>query len=315
MSCRAVLVLALLLLAAPATPYLTDEDGGATACFAILLSRQGEVVAVRGEEQRSARAGFVLLEGDVVVVSMGGQCTVLTASGEIFTLRGPAEYRVERSSEGHLLDAVVAWISLQFASWAGREADRSVIARTGVRDWRTEVCVPPQILPAPGGRVRGADAALVWGAAAGIRTYRLTVVSSRDEETEYVVEGPRVEAAALSEGEEYVWCVEPCLEGWPADAMWRSFRVMTAAEEVLLARALEGQGDLASGVILLCAGLVPEAIARFDDAAKRSADADVARRWRAQALAEIGLYAEAYESLRPPHLPRASPPDTVRSTR
>ena len=72
---------------------------------------------------------------------------------------------------------------------------------------------------------------------------------------------------------------------------------MTSEEENSLDVSLKDLPDLEAGVLLLSVGLYREAITRFDAAASSSAYRESSMYWRAQALATIGLYREAYEDL------------------
>jgi hypothetical protein len=72
---------------------------------------------------------------------------------------------------------------------------------------------------------------------------------------------------------------------------------MTADEEGSLEAALEDLGDLEAGVLLISSGLHEEAVARFDVVVSAGAEARSARLWRARAMADVGLYKDAYEDL------------------
>jgi len=101
----------------------------------------------------------------------------------------------------------------------------------------------------------------------------------------------------LEPGAEYVWKVQPSVEGWNGETRWRAFTVMSPDEEAELNEAIAAMGDLQAGVLLLTAGLHDEAIYKFDAAVASNEQASSARLWRAQALAEIGLYREAYQDV------------------
>jgi len=267
-------------------------------CRGIVVSVAGEVTADREGERRSVTVGFVLLEGDAILLKTGARCTILAASGNVLRMDGPSEHRLVGPSEEELENPVAAWISRQIADWAGRLGERMFITRAPLGDWRIEVDVPPQLVPAAGGSARRSGVELVWGTIPGIGTYLVTLTSESGGAVSREVRGHRLEVDDLIEGEQYVWDVEPSVNGWSADRAPRSFRVMTSEDEQLLDLALDGMDDLEAGVLLLAAGRHEEAIPRFDSAARSDENGRSARLWRAAALSEVGLYAEAYEELR-----------------
>ena len=91
--------------------------------------------------------------------------------------------------------------------------------------------------------------------------------------------------------------VSPQIGGWHTSSRWRSFTVMSMEEERQLDEVIEDMPDLEAGVLLLSVGLYGEAIYRFDAATASETDLKSALRWRGNALAEIGLYEEAYRDL------------------
>ncbi|MFH1501755.1 MAG: tetratricopeptide repeat protein [Candidatus Eisenbacteria bacterium] len=265
-----------------------DWSGG------LMVSVNGEVVVRRGEVDELAKEGYVLREGDTIVVRMGGECSGFTPVGEAFDLKGPAEMQLAAASG--LGGDLAAWVRLQLADWIGESRRQPLRTRT-VRDWSLPTEAPTQIIPASGGRVRPADARLYWSEVPGVGSYTLTIAPSAGEEVQRVVRDNGAVLEELVPGEEYVWKVQPEAEGWDGESGWRDFVVMTPEEEVRLDQAMEGLGDLEAGVLLLSSGLHEEAIYRFDVAVASASQVRSARMWRARAFADIGLYKQAYEDL------------------
>jgi hypothetical protein len=157
---------------------------------------------------------------------------------------------------------------------------------------------PTQLIPAPNGRVRASEAEFYWATVPGIDSYLVTIVTADGDESSRLVRDHGVMLSDLEPGSEYVWKIQPAVEGWHGETRWRTFTVMTLAEEAELDQAIAGLGGLEAGVLLLTAGLHDEAIYRFDAAVAGNGDqARSARLWRARALADIGLYREAYKDV------------------
>ena len=291
----AVLVFTLIWVCSPLVAAEASEKP--LVCRGIVVSLEGGVSADRDGAVQSIAEGFILLEGDVIVLRTGARCTVLAASGQVLRLEGATEYRLVGPSEEELVDEVATWIRRQFAQWAGRSRREVLVLRESPRDWEIEFEAPQQLIPAPGGRVRRDNTELLWGTIAGIDTYLVTLVSKSGGEVSRVVRGSRLELIDLVEGEEYVWSVQPSLTGWDSDRTWRDFYVMDSQDEKLLDLAMDGMDDLSAGVLLLCTGRHDEAIPRLDAAVAAAGNSHSALMWRAKALWEIGLCAEACEGL------------------
>jgi hypothetical protein len=295
---RSVIFLALVLLLCWQAPAPAQTEEAPSQSTGIIISVGGEVGVDRAGDRQPVSEGFVLENGDVIVVKAGGKCTGFTPAGEAFRLDGPAELRLPASLEYGLLDRVSHWIREQLTQWVGQTRRRPLVTRTLLRDWDVVIDTPSQLIPAPGGRVRGAEAAFYWATVPGIDSYLVTVVNAEGEESSRLVRDHGIVLNDLEPGGEYVWKVEPSVDGWHGESRWRSFIVMTPEEERQLEGAVTDLGDLEAGVLLLTAGLHDEAIYKFDAAISSNEErAPSARRWRAQALSDIGLYREAYKDV------------------
>jgi hypothetical protein len=184
---------------------------------------------------------------------------------------------------------------MQLADWMGESRRRPLTTR-GVRDWTNVSEAPALILPASGGAVRPSRVEFRWSTVAGVDRYVLTVAPALGDEITKTARGNTASVDGLEPGGEYVWRVAPDVADWASGGSWREFRVLTLEEESQLDEALVGMGDLEAGVLLLSMGLHDEAIYRFDAAAEGD-DSRSAKHWRAQALADCGLYREAYDDL------------------
>ena len=266
----------------------------AWASDGVIVSVTGQVDVKRGEEAKPAAEGYVLREGDLIVVKPGGKCTGFSPAGESFDLKGPAE--LEFAGSGSVAKGVSSWVRLQLAEWIG-ESRRQPLTTRNVRDWGIPTDAPEQIIPAPEGAVRPERARFFWTTLSGVDRYLVTIAPADGDEMERVARDHGLVIEDLAPGEEYVWKVEPEAEGWQGETKWRSFKVLTGEEETQLDQALDDLDDLEAGVLLLSAGLHEEAIYRFDAALASPELARSARLWRAQALADVGLYRQAYEDL------------------
>jgi hypothetical protein len=273
----------------------TEEEQPATG---IVISVDGEAFVDREGERAPVVEGYVLEYGDVITVLVGGRCTGFTPGGEAFRLEGPTELRLPGSAELGLLDKVSSWIREQLTQWIGQTRRRPLVTRTLLRDWDVAIDTPTQLIPAPNGRVRATESEFYWATVPGIDSYLVTIVTADGDESSRLVRDHGVVLSDLEPGGEYVWKVQPAVEGWHGETRWRSFTVMTSAEEGELDEAIAGLGGLEAGVLLLTAGLHDEAIYRFDATVSANGDqARSARLWRARALADIGLYREAYKDV------------------
>jgi hypothetical protein len=288
---------AMILAAVPWAPAAAQTEEGAPAT-GIIVSVDGEAFVDRAGVREPVVEGYVLEHGDVITVKAGGRCTGFTPAGEPFRLEGPSELRLPTASEQGILNKVSGWIREQLTQWIGQTRRRPLVTRTLLRDWDVAIDTPTQLIPAPDGRVRSSNAEFYWATVPGIDSYLVTVVAADGEEMSRLVRDHGVVLSDLVPGGEYVWKVEPAVEGWHGETRWRAFTVMTPEEEAELDEAVAGLGGLEAGVLLLTAGLHDEAIYRFDAAIAGNGDqVRSARLWRARALADIGLYREAYRDV------------------
>ena len=277
-------------------PIAAEPNGAPPACAGIIVSVDGDV-AVHGAARERATEGFVLEEGDTVVVMVGGTCTGFTPVGEAFDIEGPAEIQLPVPQEKRIVDRVSGWIRSQLAEWIGKSRAQPLLTRSVLRLGDASIDVPTQLVPAPQGRVRPDAARLRWAGVFGIDTYAVELASSSGHRSERIARGHSIVIEGLTPGEKYVWKVRPVSDDWGGEARWRAFRVMEPQEERSLDLALQNLGSLETGVLLLTAGLHEEAIQRFDVAVSIGAKDHSARFWRSQALADVGLHKEAYEDL------------------
>jgi hypothetical protein len=277
-------------LLAEAVPAETPTSG-------VVVSVRGGVTVERPGGSQPVTEGLVLVDGDVVSAPEGSRCTGFTPSGEPFDLSGPGELRLARSGGEGVIDRVTLWVRRQLTQWIGESRRQPIVTRAIMRDWEVETLTPAQIIPAAGGQVRPDSAVFYWGTVPGIDRYLVTFVSDDGDEASRSVRGHRTVMGDLTPGQEYVWKVQPDVEGWTGQSKWRGFRVMLPDEESGLDAALADMSDLEAGVLLLSAGLHEEAVYRLDSAIAMGVQAPSAHKWRAQTMAEIGLYRDAYEDL------------------
>ncbi len=266
------------------------------ATHGVVVSVVGNVVVERSGIRASVLEGFVLMGGDMIVLQDGAQCTGFTPQGEIFTLTGPAELQLPGLSDDGVVDDIATWVRRQLADWIGEGRRRPLTTRSA-REWAVAKDAPALVIPAPDGSVRAGRSGLYWTTVPGVDRYRVTVAPDVGEELTRVVRGNTMALEELAPGAEYVWKVGVDLEGWSGQSGWRTFRVLTAEEESELGKALSDLDNLEAGVLLLSIGLHDEAICHLDAAVEAGTSDRSARLWRAQALAECGLYREAYEDL------------------
>ena len=262
----------------------------------VVVSVTGEVVVERSGDQLPVVEGFALMGDDTIIVKTGARCSGFTPLGESFALDGPVELQLSSGTSGGLVDNVSSWIQKQLADWIGESRRRPLTTRGG-RDWSVALEAPSQIVPAVDGAVRSGKSQLYWSTVPGVDRYVVTVAPEFGDEIVRSVRDNGVTLEELEPGAEYVWKVGPDVEGWSGSGGWRAFRVLTSEEEADLDEALKHVDDLQAGVLLLSVGLHDEAVYRFDAVAASGAEVRSARLWRAQALADCGLYKEAYEDL------------------
>ena len=277
-------------------PIAAEPSDAPPVCAGIIVSVNGDV-AVHGAARERATEGFVLEEGDTVVVMVGGKCVGFTPVGEAFDIEGPAELQLPVAQERRIVDRVSRWIRSQLAEWIGKSRALPLLTRSVLRFRDASIDVPTQLVPAPQGRVRPDAVRLRWAGVFGIDTYTVELASSSGHRSERLVRGHSIVIEGLTPGEEYVWKVRPVSADWGGEARWRAFRVMKPEEERSLDLALQNLASLEAGVLLLTAGLHEEAIQRFDIAVSIGERDHSAWFWRSQALADVGLHKEAYEDL------------------
>jgi hypothetical protein len=262
----------------------------------IVVSVSGDVVVERSGSQQAVAEGFVLMGGDRVIVRSGARCSGFTPQGTEFELDGPSELQIPSGAESNIVDSVTSWIRMQLADWIG-ESKRRPLTTRGSRDWGATTDAPMMILPAQGGAVRPSRMELCWGEMPGVDRYLLTVAPALGDEIVRTALGSSATLEELEPGAEYVWKVTPDIEAWTGTGRWREFRVLEPEEETQLDEALIRMDDLEAGVLLLSVGLHGEAILHLDSAVNAGTGGRSARLWRSQALADCGLYREAYEDL------------------
>ena len=290
-------VLVMLLSLGLLSPGHAEQMDASVSGTGVIVAVTGDVTVHSDSLSRRAAEGLFLAAGDTLVVQTGGTCTGFTPDGEPFSLEGPSELRFAISPEGGVIGHVSSWVRSQLTQWIGARHKEPLVTRSLIRRWDQEVNVPVPLIPAPDGRVRASGSGFRWASVSGVDALTIVLVSETDEETERLVRGQSLRLDDLAPGQEYVWKVKVQAGEWAAESSWRGFRVMAADEEENLETALEGLGDLEAGALLLSSGLHEEAVARFDMAVSASEDGRSARLWRARALADIGLYKDAYEDL------------------
>ena len=280
-----------------ASPATSETPELPSVCAGIIVAVDGEVTVHGAKGRRGASEGHVLADGDSVVAMVGGKCSGFTPSGEAFSLEGPGQLtfsvRTDEGTRGRISD----WIRVQLAQWIGERHRQPLITRSALRYWDVRIDAPCQLVPAPGGQVRHEGARLRWAGVVGVDAYLVQVVSETGDESERLVRGLVLTLDDLEPGQEYVWKVRPSIPERRGESSWRAFRVMTPEEERQLDTAVYETEDIEAGVLLLSAGLHEEALSRFDAAVTAGTRAQSARVWRARALADVGLYEDAYQDI------------------
>jgi len=244
-----------------------------------------------------ATEGLALLEGDTLFVRDAGHCRGFTPAGEPFTLDGPARMALSLSRAGGAEEGLRGWIARQLALWTGQRRRQALTTR-GVGAWelKADPCRP--LFPVDGGAARASSASLCWTTIPGIDRYTVVLGDANGAQTRSQVQGNTLTLTDLEPGREYIWRVEPALAEWPAMARWYAFRVLASDEETKLESALAQLPDLEAAVVLLSLGLNEEAVYRLDAARDSRPHDDSILRWRADALAAMGLRDEAIADLR-----------------
>jgi hypothetical protein len=276
------------------TAAVAQQEGPVST--GVIVSIHGEVEVDRAGDRSAIDEGFVLMGGDTIIVKSGAHCGGFTPQGESFEIDGPVELELPDTAGEGVIDNVSRWVQRQLADWIGEGRRRPLTTRGG-RDWSLTDEAPSPIIPAPDGAVRSGRPQLHWSTVPGVDRYQVTLAPEVGDEILRSVRDNNVTIEELEPGAQYVWKVGPDIEGWGGHGGWRGFRVLTHDEEAQLDEALKGLDDIAGGVLLLSVGLHDEAIYRFDAATASGTDVRSARLWRAQALADCGLYKQAYEDL------------------
>jgi hypothetical protein len=291
-------ILALLILVCvTAAAFAAEPEGEVSVCAGLVVSTEGDVTVVRNGAALPATEGFVLAGDDVVVVRGEGTCAGFTVAGGTFELKGPAELRLSGFAERGVLGRTADWISAQSAKLMRGGSRKLLITRAIPEDREVLASAPGPLLPAPDGQVRPSEPEFYWTTVPEIETYLVTFLSAAGEETTELVEGHHVRFDAAVPGGAYAWRIEPSVTGALWQSEWRSFRVMTEEDEQKLDLALSELDDLECGVLLMAVGLHAEAVDRFDTVITSGRRSHSAHVWRAKALAELGLYRNAYEDL------------------
>lgn len=274
---------------APAAAQEPDAAG-------LVVSVTGDVLVHRGAEPQKAEIGFVLYEGDTLVVMQGATCTGFTPAGTTFELEGPAELQLALPPQRGPLDTISGWIRSQLAQWAGARRRWAPTTRAAP-DWGIQVPCPIPLVPVADGQIRPSRPRFLWTLIPGIERYEVTLVPVQGEQLTRTVSSHGITVDDLLPGGQYAWSVRPAIKDWEGEREWRSFRVLTPEEEKQLDLALGTLKDVEAGVHLLSVGLHQEAIRRFDAVVSSGRKVHSARVWRARAFAEVGLFDEAYKDL------------------
>jgi tetratricopeptide (TPR) repeat protein len=232
----------------------------------------------------------------MAIVKIGGMCGGFDLDGKSFDIKGPAELVLSHPSRGGTVDKVRAFVARQLSQWSGASRSRSLVARSA-RDWELVSAVPAPVMPANNGAVRAGDTQFIWTTVQGIDRYDMTIAPEDGDEMVQTIRGHMFVRDDLEPGKTYVWKIQAQDAGSPAGSQWNSFHVLTAGKEKQIDESLAGLTDLEAGVLLLSLGITNEAINRFDAAVASDPGSRSALRWRAEALAAVGLYKDAYDDL------------------
>jgi hypothetical protein len=293
----AAVSVAVLFLAPPVSSVGSEEAGTPVSGSGVIVAVTGAVDVHSGGTSRPAVVGLVLKPGDALAVKAGGTCSGFAPDGEFFSLEGPSELQLAGETESDIAGRVSSWVKSQLTQWIGARRRQPLVTRSLLRDWGQELDAILPLIPAPDGHVRASRANFRWAGLPGVDAFTIVLVSETDEESQHLVRGHDVSIDELVPGQEYVWRVQARADDWGAESSWRSFRVMSAEVEDSLEAAIADLGDLEAGVLLLSSGLHEEAIARFDVSVSSGVAGRSARLWRARAMADVGLYKEAYDDL------------------
>lgn len=261
----------------------------------LIITVSGEVNVSSEKESKPAIEGYVLQEGDTVIVKIGARCGGFGLDGEPFKLTGPSLLVLTvRSKSG--TSKIAAMIARQLAQWAGEGRRKALVSR-GIRDWQRPVKVPAPIIPASDGCVRPNRSGLCWTTIAGVVSYTVSIAPTEGKELHRTIHGHKFTLDDLESGMNFVWKIGAKVDGTWMNSVWSSFRIMELEEENQLDEALSGLSELEAGVVLFTVGLHEEAIYRLDAAVDCETDRRSALSWRAKVLASIGFHKEAYEDV------------------
>lgn len=261
----------------------------------LIITVSGEVNVSSGKGAQPAREGYMLQEGDTIIVKMGARCGGFGLAGEPFKLSGPAQLVLTLRSNS-TTGKIAAWIARQLAQWAGESRTKSLVSRSA-RDWQQTVQAPAPLIPASDGCVRASRSIFRWKAVEGIGSYTVSIAPTDGKDLTRMARGNKLVLDGLEPGMDYVWKIGTKEDGTRMSSGWSSFHVMELQEEKQLDETLSGLSDLEAGVVLLTAGLHEEAIYRLDVAVDSETDHRSALRWRARVLASIGLHAQAFDDV------------------
>jgi hypothetical protein len=277
------------------TSLLFASNSGEQKSLGVMISVNGEVSVHRGKGPIEGMEGLLLQPGDSILVKLGANCSGFSPIGQPFELNGPALSVFPDLSQPKTKNWFTTFLSSQIVALVGQSRNQSLISRSA-REWQVAADSDLTLFPASEGQVRPSEARFFWQTLGHIDRYQLIIAPAVGDEIKATLHGHKYIQKDLKPGTEYVWKICPVIDGKPTSATWKSFRVMTEEEESKLDESLEDLSPMMSGVLLLLAGLHEEAIYKFD-IALASSDSSSAMWWRAKALAEAGLYKQAFEDL------------------
>ena len=238
--------------------------------------------------------GYILVQGDTLKTGGDAFCKGYTPDGEEFEMGSDEIYicSKQRSDSGNIL---IAFLNRQIDDWMHKSRLQSLITRSA-RDWDYRNRSIQLLIPAGRGKVRSHRCDFIWTKVESVDLYELTIINKEGKEINRTVRGTVDSIDDLDPGD-YTWMVSLKNDGWETSSKLRSFTVMSKDEERKLDDLIKDKTDLTAGVLLYISGLQMEAVYRFDSAVNVDKINNSALRWRAKAMADIGLYKEAYNDL------------------
>jgi hypothetical protein len=262
----------------------------------IVAAVEGDVSIHRADGRSVAKIQSAVQIGDTIVAKLGSYCSGITPNGNHFELKGPGRIVFTKPKDESLIDKIKEYILLQISQLTGQRRSVAAISRGAIDfDYAGEPSAP--IMPADGGRVRASSQSFFWKTVHGIDDYVVTIETADGDATTYTVRGHSMTRDDLEPGQKYFWKVIPTVKDLRASARLHPFTVMQHDEEKMLDASLEDLPDLECGVLLLSAGLHGEAILRFKSVISSGTNVRSATQWKSRAMADMGLYQEAYETL------------------